>query len=84
MERESRAVSTVVSFFLKVRLSQYLESSQENLTLFQRRDWSDLKYLFFIFSKPTNTDLVIVYVFLDVILLNYVLVIFSSGNSFSD
>lgn len=84
MERESRAVSTVVSFFLKGRLSQYLESSQENLTLFQRRDWFNLKYLFFIFSKPTNTDLVIVYVFLDVILLNYVLVIFSSGNSFSD
>lgn len=65
MEEEGRAISTVVSVFLKVTLSQYLESSQENLTFFQRRGWFNLKYLYFICSKPTNTDLVIIYVFLD-------------------
>lgn len=66
MEHEGGAVGIVVSFFIKVSLSQYLESSQENLTLFQR-DWFDLtKYMYFILSKPTNTDLVLLYVFLDV------------------
>lgn len=65
MEQEGRAVGIVVSFFLQVSLSQYLESSQENLTFFQR-DWFDLtKYMCFIFSKPTNTDLVLLYVFID-------------------
>lgn len=53
-------------FFLKVRLNQYLESSQGNFTFFQRRSWFDLKYLYFFCSKPTSTDSIIIYVFISV------------------
>lgn len=64
MEEKGRTVGIVVSLLLKVKLSEYLEWSQD-LTAF-RSVWLDLKDFCLILSKPTINNLLIVYVFLDV------------------
>lgn len=64
MEEKGRTVGIVVSLLLKVKLSEYLEWSQD-LTDF-RSVWLDLKDFCLILSKPTINNLLIVYVFLDV------------------
>lgn len=64
MEEKGRAIVIVISLLLKVKLSEYLEWSQD-LTDF-RSVWLDLKDFCLILSKPTINNLLIVYVFLDV------------------